>query len=133
MEFPKKLENDCYLQIFHFLFFNHFINSFWLPAAQFQPYNMVEILELCIEIKFMLHMLAYFRYRHMNSLFIGSYFWRPSLLESEKYIQFFVNLKSFLICVFAHSDWIRRFTVFTPITGKYGQAKLRVRTLFTLW
>ena len=42
-----------------------------------------------------------------------------------------------LVCIFPHSDWIRRDTpylsVFSPNAGKCGPEKLRVRTLFTRW
>ena len=41
----------------------------------------------------------------------------------------------FLVRIFPHSDWIRRYTsylsVFSSKTGKYGPEKLRIRTLFT--
>ena len=40
----------------------------------------------------------------------------------------------FLVCIFPHSDWIRRdvfWSVFSPNAGKYGPEKLRIRTLFT--
>ena len=40
-----------------------------------------------------------------------------------------------LVCLFPHSDWIRRETeylsVFSANMGKYGPEKLRIRTLFT--
>ena len=43
----------------------------------------------------------------------------------------------FLVHIFSHLDWIRRDTpylsVFSPITGKCGSEKLRIRTLFREW
>ena len=43
----------------------------------------------------------------------------------------------FLVRIFLHSDWIRRYTsyfsVFSLNAGKYGQEKLRIRTIFTQW
>ena len=40
-----------------------------------------------------------------------------------------------LVCIFSHSDWIRRdtsyFSVFSSNAGKYGQEKLRILALFT--
>ena len=42
-----------------------------------------------------------------------------------------------LICIFPHSDWIRRDTpylsIFKPDARKYGSEYLRIRTLFTQW
>ena len=42
----------------------------------------------------------------------------------------------FLVRIFPHSDWIRRFTeisIFSPNAGKRGPDKLRIRTFFTQW
>ena len=43
-----------------------------------------------------------------------------------------------LVCIFPHSDWIRRdapytpyLSVFSPNVGKYAPGKLRIRTLFS--
>ena len=42
-----------------------------------------------------------------------------------------------LVCIFLHSNWIRRDTeylsIFSPNAGKYGPEKFRIWALFTQW
>ena len=48
-----------------------------------------------------------------------------------------VRIRNFLVSIFPHSEWIRRYmehlSVFNSYAGKYVAEKLRIWTLFTQW
>ena len=93
----------------------------WPTSHFFLRSNFSQIIQSCMEKSF-------------SKVFIRRWNWFFYVLKStpqEKcpYLEFF------LVCIFPHLEWIRRFIkwifVFSPNAGKCTPEKLRIRTIFT--